>query len=808
MAGFKKIMSLAFQIGAQLDPSLNKSIEEVKKLDSAMQGFNKKAELNAALKSIPAKMKDFDKATQNMSAAWGKVANDILGPVKTIAMAGAAATTAIYGLATATAKVGDDAVKAAKKVGISTQEYSKLAYAAGLSNVSQETLSTSLRKLNLNIAGAVKGNKEAQLAFKRAGVSIYDTNGKLKSTNQILLEASDMFAKMPEGIYKADLAMALFGKSGSEMVPLMEQGSTEINRLRQEAEKLGIVFDDAEGMRATGFMDSMTTLKGAVQGMGIVIGKHLHEPLTELNKVFTEWIVANREWIGLKAAEFIQEFKNHIPEIKEFLIGAKDSVVGFAKSINEIAESMGGWKEVIGAVVHNYARFKALQIGIHLMGAATATLQFVKAFAAVAPLLASIKVGAVIGAITSLASAFMAAIPAVVAFGAALLTNPITWIVVGIGAAIAALVLLYKNWDEVTAWIEETTQEMSEFWGGVWEDIKEVVDSVATWFTETWNEVTSFFTDIWDSTTSGIMQIWDDITGYFFQKIDNIKSAFSDGFLNGVVQIFKEFNLVTLVNDMVNKVFDLDLMGIAKGWFSDGFLNGILNVIKEFNIISLMNTLINKVFGIDLLGIGKSWIKGFTDGILNGIASVAGAVKDAVGSLIPAPIKNAVGGIKNAVSGILPFAEGGIVTKPQLAVVGEAGPEAIIPLSNPNRATEIMQQVAPQLQPIQQAAPMLDSMRNVAPQIEPMQQAAATIIPQEPAQPSPIEQLSKTTNYNNSNTSNFTFSPTINLSGGGNSVDIKAAISEALSKAKSEFKSELDRWIKERDHNASRVAMA
>jgi hypothetical protein len=790
MAGFKKMMSLAFQVGAQLDPSLNKSIAEVKKLDAAMQGFEDKAARNKALNDLKTKMGEFNSATKNMGAAWGKVANDILGPVKTIAAVGTAATAAVYGLATATAKVGDDAVKAAKKVGISTQEYSKLAYAAGLSNVSQETLSTSLRKLNLNIAGAVKGNKEAQLAFKRAGVDIYDTNGKLKSTNQILLEASDTFAKMPEGIYKADLAMALFGKSGAEMVPLMEQGSAEINKLRQEAERLGIVFNDEEGAKAEGFMDSMTTLKSSIQGLGIAVGKHLHEPLTELNKVFTEWIVANREWIGLKAAEFIQEFKNHIPEIKEFLLSAKDSAVSFVKAINSIVQSMGGWESAAKKTASAYSTFSILKLVTHTLKATYTTFQFVKALGAVAPLITAMKFGSVISgfktfsdaakiaglavwnfsksaiksAITgliSLGTSFVGAATAAWGFTAALLANPITWVVAGVVALGAALYVLYRDWEEI-----------SSFWLDAWEDIKEAGATVADEIARSWNEVKSFFngfinwlSDSWDLVVLGAMQTWNEFTGYIFEKIDNIKAAFEDGFLNGIAQILREFHPITILNDAINAIF-----------------------------------------GIDLLGIGKSWIKPLIDGILSGISSKASAVKDAVAGLIPQPIKSAVSSVKNAISG---FAEGGIVTKPQLAVVGEAGPEAIIPLTNPNRATEIIQQVAPQLQPIQQSMPMLDSMSNVAPQIEPMQKAAAAIMPEEPTQPTPIENLSKVSNnYNNSSTSNFTFSPTINLSGGGNSADIKAAISEALNKAKNDFKSELDRWIKERDHNASRVAMA
>ena len=87
----------------------------------------------------------------------------------------------------------------------------------------------------------------------------------------------------------------------------------------------------------------------------------------------------------------------------------------------------------------------------------------------------------------------------------------------------------------------------------------------------------------------------------------------------------------------------------------------------------------------DILNLGKDiggWIIG---GIVDAIKAAAGAVMDAVASIIPNPA-DIVGGVVGSVGGffksVIPgLAEGGIVTKPTLAVVGEAGAEAVIPLN-------------------------------------------------------------------------------------------------------------------------------
>lgn len=88
--------------------------------------------------------------------------------------------------------------------------------------------------------------------------------------------------------------------------------------------------------------------------------------------------------------------------------------------------------------------------------------------------------------------------------------------------------------------------------------------------------------------------------------------------------------------------------------------------IKNF-FVGIWNTLISTVQS------AMNTIKGY----LNGIVDTYNSVKNT----ITQPIKSVVNSVGNFVSNVLPFASGGIVTRPTLGLVGEAGPEAIIPLS-------------------------------------------------------------------------------------------------------------------------------
>jgi hypothetical protein len=86
-----------------------------------------------------------------------------------------------------------------------------------------------------------------------------------------------------------------------------------------------------------------------------------------------------------------------------------------------------------------------------------------------------------------------------------------------------------------------------------------------------------------------------------------------------------------------------------------------------------------------MLSVGKDVGQWIIDGLLAAIRAAAGAVMAAVQSLIPdigSMVSGAVGGIGGALKGAFGFgATGGIVTQPTLAMIGEAGPEAVIPLS-------------------------------------------------------------------------------------------------------------------------------
>lgn len=209
---------------------------------------------------------------------------------KKAAVAGAAIATAMVAVGTAlgvavgrTLTQMDELGKTAQKIGIPVEELSKLKYAADLSGVSMELLSVGVAKLSKNMVDATT-NAAGPMgqAFKALGVSVTETDGTLKSSSTVLTEIAGKFANMEDGAGKTALAMELFGKSGKELIPLLNAGATGLASMFVEAEKLGLVFDTKTAKAAETFNDALTTLSRVWDGFLIQVTSAVAGPLADL----------------------------------------------------------------------------------------------------------------------------------------------------------------------------------------------------------------------------------------------------------------------------------------------------------------------------------------------------------------------------------------------------------------------------------------------------------------------------------------------------------------------------------------------
>ncbi len=206
-----------------------------------------------------------------------------LGLLAAGAIAGVAGGTAvaIRSALTEADKLG----KAAQSIGIPVDELSKLKHAADLSDVSLESLSTSMVRLSKNMVEvAAGGTGPASEAFKALGITVKNTDGTLKSSSNVLSEVAAKFARYEDGAAKTAIAVALFGKAGASMIPLLNAGASGLNEAKKEAEELGLVIDQKTAAAAERFNDNLTRLGKVTEGVTIKVMAGMADSLAELSE--------------------------------------------------------------------------------------------------------------------------------------------------------------------------------------------------------------------------------------------------------------------------------------------------------------------------------------------------------------------------------------------------------------------------------------------------------------------------------------------------------------------------------------------
>jgi hypothetical protein len=151
----------------------------------------------------------------------------------------------IYGMAKSIASGTNEIERMSKISGLTTDTYQKLAYAAKMTDVDVESLGKGMKILAGHMDDARKGSTEAVTLFQSIGVSTLDASGKTKGFDEILRNLADRFKSMPDGVQKVALATDLFGKSGQNLIPMLNQGRTGLRGFYEEAQRLGIVLSDS-----------------------------------------------------------------------------------------------------------------------------------------------------------------------------------------------------------------------------------------------------------------------------------------------------------------------------------------------------------------------------------------------------------------------------------------------------------------------------------------------------------------------------------------------------------------------------------
>ena len=180
----------------------------------------------------------------------------------------------------------DELAKMSQRVGVSVERLAGLEHAAGMSGTSLASVEKALKTVSSGLVDADRGLKGAQENFDALGVSIYDTNGQLKSADAVMIEVADQFALLEDGTQKTALATKVFGKAGLELIPMLNEGSAGMAALVAEGQKYNPVTA-ASAEQAEIFNDNLDRLTAAGKGMGLTFVNNILPALA----AFSQWAV-------------------------------------------------------------------------------------------------------------------------------------------------------------------------------------------------------------------------------------------------------------------------------------------------------------------------------------------------------------------------------------------------------------------------------------------------------------------------------------------------------------------------------------
>ncbi|WP_048648944.1 hypothetical protein [Nitratireductor soli] len=231
--------------------------------------------LGEALLDIRTSDKGFDQGvrraerqSEGLGRSFDATAAKALRLGRNLALAAAAGAAALGALVKRQIDNADAMSKSAQRAGVTTEALSRLAWAGDLSDVSLGTLTTSMGRL-ANVMSQVAGGqvKETVALFEALGISVTDANGQLRSADTVIGELADVFASMEDGADKTAIAIRIFGRSGAELIPLLNNGRKGLAEMADEADRLGITISTDMGRRAEAFNDAMTRVRAVFQGI-------------------------------------------------------------------------------------------------------------------------------------------------------------------------------------------------------------------------------------------------------------------------------------------------------------------------------------------------------------------------------------------------------------------------------------------------------------------------------------------------------------------------------------------------------------
>jgi hypothetical protein len=258
-----------------------------------------------------------------------------------------------------------DAVdKNAKTLGLSTDSYQKLNYAAGLASISQDQFLMGMRTLSKVFAEAQRGSKQYTETLAALGISSEMLQDKNLKLDKVILTVADRFKSMPDGVQKTALATELFGRAGGRMINMLKDGSKGLRLMAQEAQDLGIILSEQEIKNTVELKDETSKLIITLKNLMYSVGARLSPVILEQVQYIKGWVLQNRNLIKTRVEKFILA-------LTSLLKNAISIFKLFASAISLVTSMFGGFDATVKFLIKSFMILNALKLANNIGQLAT-----------------------------------------------------------------------------------------------------------------------------------------------------------------------------------------------------------------------------------------------------------------------------------------------------------------------------------------------------------------------------------------------------------------------------------------------------
>ncbi|MBU6221761.1 MAG: hypothetical protein KGR24_03340 [Planctomycetes bacterium] len=250
----------------------------------------------------------------------------------------------IVASAQAFASVGAALDDMSQRTGVAAEELSILKFAADQSGTEMAAVETGVRKMQKAIFEAGNGSKEAAAALGMVGLTAGQLQG-MTADQQMAMIADGLMA-IPDAGTRAAVAMSIFGKSGTSLLPMLAGGSAGMQAFADEAQRLGLVMSSDTAAKAAVLDDAIAKLKMAFTAAFIQVGAAVAPILTQVAETLStlagtvgQYIAENSGMVVgvLKAAAALTAISGVIMTVGGVLSGLSTIIGGVQASFGVLS---------------------------------------------------------------------------------------------------------------------------------------------------------------------------------------------------------------------------------------------------------------------------------------------------------------------------------------------------------------------------------------------------------------------------------------------------------------------------------------